>query len=96
MDIAIRNPSGYCDHLYYPEYCEVCKKKNLLEVWWEMKLKIVKMGNRCEDIRCPLCKNFSRIYFDKNEEPIKSFGFKLLPNKQIECNDCHTIIKILR
>lgn len=24
MDIAIRNPSGYCDHLKYPEYCNVC------------------------------------------------------------------------
>ena len=23
--IAIRNPSGYCDHLYYPECCNVCK-----------------------------------------------------------------------
>ena len=21
--IAVRNPSGYCDHLYYPEYKEV-------------------------------------------------------------------------
>ena len=26
MDKAIRNPSGYCDHLYYPEYCDVCLK----------------------------------------------------------------------
>jgi hypothetical protein len=26
IDIAIRNLSGYCDHLYYPEACEVCKK----------------------------------------------------------------------
>ena len=24
MDTAIRNLSGYCDHLYYPEYCKVC------------------------------------------------------------------------
>jgi hypothetical protein len=24
--IALRNPSGFCDHLYYPENCEVCKK----------------------------------------------------------------------
>ena len=23
--IKIRNPSGYCDHLYYPENCNVCK-----------------------------------------------------------------------
>lgn len=26
MDIEIRNPSGFCDHLYYPEQCDVCKK----------------------------------------------------------------------
>ena len=24
MDTNIRNPSGYCDHLQYPEYCSVC------------------------------------------------------------------------
>ena len=24
MPIAIRNPSGFCDHLYYPDYCDVC------------------------------------------------------------------------
>src|SRR3990167_4958229 len=22
---SIRNPSGYCDHLYYPDNCEICK-----------------------------------------------------------------------
>lgn len=27
MDIAIRNPSGYCDHLYYPENCDVYNEK---------------------------------------------------------------------
>lgn len=25
MDVDVRNPSGYCDHLYYPENCKVCK-----------------------------------------------------------------------
>ena len=25
MAITIRNPSGFCDHLEYPEYCDVCK-----------------------------------------------------------------------
>ena len=25
-DVRIRNPSGYCDHLYYPDYCKTCKK----------------------------------------------------------------------
>lgn len=23
-DIALRNPSGFCDHLFYPENCKVC------------------------------------------------------------------------
>ena len=26
MDKRIRNPSGYCDHLYYPEHCDICKQ----------------------------------------------------------------------
>jgi len=26
-DIAIRNPTGRCDHLYYPEYCLYCKSE---------------------------------------------------------------------
>ena len=25
MDLSIRNPSGFCDHLYYPDYCKVCQ-----------------------------------------------------------------------
>jgi hypothetical protein len=24
MAVAIRNPSGYCDHLYYPDNCPTC------------------------------------------------------------------------
>ena len=27
MAIEIRNPSGFCDHLYYPEMCAVCAAK---------------------------------------------------------------------
>ena len=26
MPISVRNPSGKCDHLYYPTYCKVCKQ----------------------------------------------------------------------
>jgi hypothetical protein len=26
QSIEIRNPTGYCDHLNYPDNCEVCKK----------------------------------------------------------------------
>lgn len=35
-DIEIRNPTGTCDHLYYPDNCDVCsgesKKKNKIEL----------------------------------------------------------------
>ena len=27
MNIQIRNPSGFCDHLYYPNYCKICDNK---------------------------------------------------------------------
>jgi len=30
-DIAIRNPKGYCDHLRYPEACEVCSTHKNIE-----------------------------------------------------------------
>ena len=26
LDIALRNPSGYCDHLHYPESCKACQE----------------------------------------------------------------------
>lgn len=26
-DINIANPTGTCNHVYYPDYCEVCKKR---------------------------------------------------------------------
>jgi len=26
LQIAIRNPSGKCDHLYYPFNCKVCEE----------------------------------------------------------------------
>jgi hypothetical protein len=25
--IATRNPAGYCDHLQYPDYCDICNSK---------------------------------------------------------------------
>jgi len=27
-DTEIRNPSGFCDHLYYPESCKVCDERS--------------------------------------------------------------------
>lgn len=34
-DIAIRNPMGFCDHLYYPTNCEVCKNQPKPTEEWE-------------------------------------------------------------
>lgn len=34
-NINIRNPSGYCDHLYYPENCEVCSAPPETGKGWE-------------------------------------------------------------
>lgn len=25
-EVALRNPAGNCDHLYYPENCQVCQR----------------------------------------------------------------------
>lgn len=33
--IAIRNQSGFCDHLRYPESCEICFGKPMPEAWEE-------------------------------------------------------------
>ena len=40
MDLSIRNPSGHCDHLYYPDYCEYCQRvKRNEKVFEEQKQK---------------------------------------------------------
>jgi hypothetical protein len=26
QSIKIHNPTGYCDHLYYPDMCTICKE----------------------------------------------------------------------
>ena len=43
-DINLRNPSGYCDHLYYPENCNICSNPDNMtpttEIENEVKKKI--------------------------------------------------------
>lgn len=37
-DLKIRNPKGFCDHLYYPDYCQICQNtmtKDKTEDWEE-------------------------------------------------------------
>jgi hypothetical protein len=38
-DVSIRNPSGFCDHLYYPNYCDICNGKR--EDWEKRLFKII-------------------------------------------------------
>lgn len=40
MPIAIRNLSGFCDHLHYPEYCDICNGKTppAKEERWEKRI----------------------------------------------------------
>lgn len=26
-DVGVRNPKGFCDHLYYPDSCGICVKR---------------------------------------------------------------------
>lgn len=41
-DLSIRNPKGFCDHLHYPECCEVCEnEKPTTSRWHEEIIKIV-------------------------------------------------------
>jgi hypothetical protein len=39
-DIAIRNPSGFCDHLHYPENCPVCSMNEHAE-WLDITIDAV-------------------------------------------------------
>ena len=61
MDLVARNPSGYCDHLYYPDCCEVCKKNHPSE-WDKMKTENARLKAMFDFI----CINY---YKKLNEEP---------------------------
>lgn len=64
-DIRIRNPTGKCDHLYYPEYkkkeeeppCSVARKR-LYEDFFPY---IKKLHERCDDMKKAQDKDRERI-----------------------------------
>jgi len=55
MDTSIRNPSGYCDHLHYPEACKICQD-------------IISFGNVYE--RRNISSYFDLISYKKNKKGI--------------------------
>lgn len=48
-DKNIRNPTGWCDHLYYPEYCKTCKAMGGMD----LKSKDYDMEDKM--FACPNC-----------------------------------------
>ena len=45
--IALRNPTGFCDHLYYPDSCPICRRWQATRRWrkaWAVALYLVTLG----------------------------------------------------
>lgn len=75
--IEIRNASGFCDHLYYPDNCKICKAKIAPKTkGWEEKFdekfghEIVRLSTFQKSI--PRLKSF----ISKVEEQAKAEGWK--------------------
>jgi hypothetical protein len=48
--ISARNPKGFCDHLYYPDNCDVCKERlKPKKIWIEW---IEPFGPNGESVYC--------------------------------------------
>jgi len=57
MDIELRNPSGYCDHLYYPYNCKICSGISEKE---EMSKDSIKMNEHLHYLK--ILKSCSSVY----------------------------------
>ena len=42
--IEIRNPTGYCDHLHYPENCQVCEQAETIKTLEAKVAELEKTG----------------------------------------------------
>lgn len=47
MGILVRNPSGFCDHLFYPENCKVCTAREMKSMGRKKNSKVWKI----QDVR---------------------------------------------
>ena len=90
MPIRIRNPSGFCDHLYYPESCEICKKADA-----KPKSPVSKDARSPEtsEIRELLAKE--RKQSDESERFIINTGQKELALKSKRIAELEEAIKIV-
>ena len=55
--IAIRNPKGFCDHLYYPDNCVICKEEKPVKmqvIFRPQKISPIKLD--VPFIKCSRCK----------------------------------------
>ena len=50
-DIEIRNPKGFCDHLYYPEQCKVCDEKHGKPTYQELEREVKKQLKFIQEMR---------------------------------------------
>lgn len=54
MPISLRNPSGSCDHLYYPESCETCNGeppiKSVLTLLHDMEWRNEELHDRLQKL----------------------------------------------
>ena len=79
-DLVIRNPKGFCDHLYYPKNCEVCRKDKKMKPDWEDILGNFVLGTKndgtdylikYDEFLYPRLKSFISDLLAKQEEQHK-------------------------
>ena len=67
MDKNIRNPSGFCDHLYYPENLDIMKSIDKIRTqrdaeWLDYVEEIRKAYCYCNNIgECEACRMFDEL-----------------------------------
>ena len=85
MDIAIRNPSGFCDHLYYPENCYVCFRAVKQTQEWENKCMedITPIKYKIQNIFANITE-YGKLDFSKSEYRAMEDLEKLLASQKQE------------
>jgi hypothetical protein len=67
--IAIRNPSGFCDHLYYPAQCDICRDHHPTEIN-KLRARIQELEAENARLKADIkLGNAAIIYIDDTPEP---------------------------